>query len=231
MLITEPAAKSLQSCPTLCDPIDGSPPGSPVPGILQATHSTILAWKIPWAEEPGGQQSTGLRRVRHNWSDLACTIRCVPPSFWPFYSWIFLFLHLQSNFVFSPHVTLFSQLRPWALLLVWRWMFPLCCFIFPRVMHLFQLPVGGAPAWGSPTGKQHLRVTSTSANGALQKQLHPQVKAVVSCGLKGIRPASQNLPWQPTWNSSQGSLVLLLKITLLFWLNSSCPHSYLFLLE
>ena len=28
--------KSLQSCPTLCDPIDGSPPGSPIPGILQA---------------------------------------------------------------------------------------------------------------------------------------------------------------------------------------------------
>ena len=35
------AAKSLQSCPTLCDPIDGSPPGSPVPGILQAR---ILGW-------------------------------------------------------------------------------------------------------------------------------------------------------------------------------------------
>ena len=30
------AAKSLQACPTLCDPIDGSPPGSPVPGTLQA---------------------------------------------------------------------------------------------------------------------------------------------------------------------------------------------------
>ena len=30
------AAKSLQSCPTLCDPRDSSPPGSPVPGILQA---------------------------------------------------------------------------------------------------------------------------------------------------------------------------------------------------
>ena len=30
------AAKLLQSCPNLCDPIDGSPPGSPVPGILQA---------------------------------------------------------------------------------------------------------------------------------------------------------------------------------------------------
>ena len=30
------AARSLQSCPTLCDPIDGSPPGSAIPGILQA---------------------------------------------------------------------------------------------------------------------------------------------------------------------------------------------------
>ena len=34
--MTHAAAKSPQSCPTLCDPIDGSPPGSPVPGILQA---------------------------------------------------------------------------------------------------------------------------------------------------------------------------------------------------
>ena len=35
------AAQSLQACPTLCDPIDGSPPGSPVPGILQAS---TLEW-------------------------------------------------------------------------------------------------------------------------------------------------------------------------------------------
>ena len=34
-MIAAAAAKSLQSCPTLCDPIDGSPPGSPVPGVLQ----------------------------------------------------------------------------------------------------------------------------------------------------------------------------------------------------
>ena len=36
MSATAVAAKLLQRCPTLCDPIDGSPPGSPVPGILQA---------------------------------------------------------------------------------------------------------------------------------------------------------------------------------------------------
>ena len=35
------AAKSLQSCPTLCDPIDGSPPGSPIPGILQANNTGV----------------------------------------------------------------------------------------------------------------------------------------------------------------------------------------------
>ena len=48
------AAKLLQSCPTLCDPIDGSPPGSPVPGILQArtlewvaiSFSNAWQWKV-----------------------------------------------------------------------------------------------------------------------------------------------------------------------------------------
>ena len=35
------------------------------------THSSILAWEIPWAEEPGGLQSIGSQRVRHDWSDLA----------------------------------------------------------------------------------------------------------------------------------------------------------------
>ena len=48
------AAKSLQSCPTLCDPIDGSPPGSAVPGILQArtlewvaiSFSSAWKWKM-----------------------------------------------------------------------------------------------------------------------------------------------------------------------------------------
>ena len=33
-----------------------------------ATHSSILAWRIPWAEEPGKLQSMGLQRVRHDWA-------------------------------------------------------------------------------------------------------------------------------------------------------------------
>ena len=37
-----------------------------------ATHTSILAWKIPWREEPGRQQSIALHKVGHDWSNLAC---------------------------------------------------------------------------------------------------------------------------------------------------------------
>ena len=49
------AAKSLQSCLTLCDPTDGSPPGSPVPGILQART-------LEWVPFPSPMMN-GLRNV------------------------------------------------------------------------------------------------------------------------------------------------------------------------
>ena len=59
------AAKSLQSCPTLCNPIDGSPPGSPVPGILQArtlewvviSFSNAWKWKVEVKSLSGVQPS------------------------------------------------------------------------------------------------------------------------------------------------------------------------------
>ena len=58
ILTAAAAAKSLQSCPTLCDPIDGSPPGSPVPGILQAR---TLEWVAV------GGQSEVLRPWQRSW--------------------------------------------------------------------------------------------------------------------------------------------------------------------
>ena len=76
------AAKSLQSCPTLCDPIDGSPPGSPVPGILQAKISFSNAWKwkvkvkllsrvwllaTPWTAASQAPPSMGFSRQEY-WS-------------------------------------------------------------------------------------------------------------------------------------------------------------------
>ena len=45
-----------------------------------ATHSSILAWRIPWAEEPGGLQSKGSQRVRHNW--VTEHVHSGAPRFW-----------------------------------------------------------------------------------------------------------------------------------------------------
>ena len=82
------AAKSLQSCLTLCDPIDGSPPGSPVPGILQArtlewvaiSFSSAWKWKVkvkslssvwllatPWTAAYQAPPSMGFSRQEY-WS-------------------------------------------------------------------------------------------------------------------------------------------------------------------
>ena len=42
-----------------------------------ATHSSILVWRIPWTEEPGGLQSMGLQRVRHDSSVHTHTFGCI----------------------------------------------------------------------------------------------------------------------------------------------------------
>ena len=41
-----------------------------------ATHSSLLAWRIPWTEEPGGLQSTGFQRVGHHWATNTLSIMC-----------------------------------------------------------------------------------------------------------------------------------------------------------
>ena len=87
---TAAAAKSLQTCPTLCDPTDSSPPGSPVPGILQArilewvaiSFSNAWKWKVkgkslsrvqlfttPWAAAYQAPPSMGFSRQEY-WSGM-----------------------------------------------------------------------------------------------------------------------------------------------------------------
>ena len=61
-------AESLQSCPTLCDPIDGRPPGSPIPGILQAR---TLEWVYQLSRESYNESSSSfLKRRLRKWSIL-----------------------------------------------------------------------------------------------------------------------------------------------------------------
>ena len=87
------AAKSLQSCPTLCDPMDGSPPGSPVPGILQArtlewvaiSFSNAWQWKVkvkslsPWQEYRSGVPSPS-PKIYENGVSVLITQSC--PILW-----------------------------------------------------------------------------------------------------------------------------------------------------
>ena len=103
------AAKSLQSCPTLCDPIDGSPPSSPIPGILQArtlewvaiSFSNAWKWKVkvkslcrarllatPWTAAFQAPPSMGFPRQEY-WSGvplpslyICVNIRYLSFSFW-----------------------------------------------------------------------------------------------------------------------------------------------------
>ena len=94
------AAKSLQSCLTLCDPIDGSPPGSAVPGILQAgtlewvaiSFSNVWKWKVkvkslshvqlsatPWTAAYQVPLSTGFSRQEY-WSGVPLPSPWIPSS-------------------------------------------------------------------------------------------------------------------------------------------------------
>ena len=57
------------------------------------THSSILAWRIPGMEEPGGLLSMGSHRVRHDWSDLAATALCLSTSNFPDYACMLIYSH------------------------------------------------------------------------------------------------------------------------------------------
>ena len=104
------AAKSLQSCPTLCDPTDGSPPGSPVPGILQARtlewvcHFLLQCMEVkserevaqlcptlrdPWTAAHQAPSSMGFARQEY-WSGVPSpspTALCKRDSQWEFAVW------------------------------------------------------------------------------------------------------------------------------------------------
>ena len=100
------AAKLLQLCPTLCDPIDGSPPGSPVPGILQArtlewvaiSFSNAWKWKVkvkslshvrllatPWTTGYQAPLSMGFSRQKY-WSGVPLP-KALSSSFYRWWSW------------------------------------------------------------------------------------------------------------------------------------------------
>ena len=122
------AAKSLQSCPTLCDPMDSSPPGSPVPGILQArtlewvaiSFSNAGKWKVkvkllsrfrllatPWtAAYQAPPPSMGFSR-QECWSGCHCLLHT--------------FIILGNNLAISRLTHHWSQSGLQPLTAIWSW--------------------------------------------------------------------------------------------------------------
>ena len=119
------AAKSLQSCPTLCDPIDGSPPGSPVPGIIQArtlewvaiSFSNAWKWKVkvkslscvwllatPWTAAHQAPPSMGYSRQEY-WSGVPL------PS--PLHSLVYQNSHIWVLLIVSLSQKLCSTVTAW----------------------------------------------------------------------------------------------------------------------
>ena len=111
------AAKSLQSCPTLCDPIDDSPPGSPFPRILQArtleqvaiSFSNAWKWKVkvkslscvrllatPWTTSPPGSSVHGIFQAVLEWGAIAFfNYIAVKVTQWHTYEWMNPIPHIK----------------------------------------------------------------------------------------------------------------------------------------
>ena len=77
-----------------------------------ATHSSVLAWKIPWTEEPGGLLSMGSHRVGHDWSDLAAAAAAIFLN-----SFLLLTLVFVSYFSIPSNVYLHSL---FSIFISWR---------------------------------------------------------------------------------------------------------------
>ena len=119
---TAAAAKLLQSCPTLCDPIEGSPPGSPIPGILQArplewvaiSFSNAWKWKVkvkslsrvwllatPWTAAHQAPPSMGVSRQEY-WSGVPLP----SPSFTAEDGKDVAIPHLEGSYIQNHQITL-----------------------------------------------------------------------------------------------------------------------------
>ena len=95
------------------------------------TYSSILAWRIPWAEEPGGLECTGLQRVRHDWSDWAQACILLSKIIIKGHLWCFSFV--QIDWRLSPleklynvpskgfRITLWFKYQLWYFLAMWHW--------------------------------------------------------------------------------------------------------------
>ena len=96
-----------------------------------AIHSSILAWRIPWTEEPGWLQSTGIHRVRHNWSDL------VSMHMW---HWLIIVYKAHSSYKVHVYNIMFLYLYTLRCVHHWKFSFHLSPYMLIPFTHFSLLP-------------------------------------------------------------------------------------------
>ena len=144
-----------------------------------ATHSSVLAWRIPGTGEPGGLPSMGSHRVGHDWSDLTAAAAAVilvlffkelecwtEPLFSSLFSILKLLLFFRASFLFILFLfPLLFYLLPWLLLSTACWQFSNLNLLWCTQLYLLlYVNLYTFWAWRS---QRHLRLSSPSPHLSL----------------------------------------------------------------
>ena len=139
------AAKSLQSCPTLRDPIDGSPPGSPVPGILHARtlEQVAISFSNAWKWKVKGKSLSQVRLLATPWT----AAHQAPPSmgfsrqeWWSgvplpsphYYNYIYIYIYILIEYIIIIYTLLNENIN--HLKMLHSSIFPL---LYCNLLHIF----------------------------------------------------------------------------------------------
>ena len=112
-----------------------------------ATHSRILAWRMPWTEEPGGLQSIGSQRIGHDWSNLTSRQPCVRVTAAPVFTNVLIIISILAILVGMQWYCIviliciflitseaehhFVYYWPFESFLFVKWLFQACCLPHP----------------------------------------------------------------------------------------------------
>ena len=139
-----------------------------------ASYSSILAWRIPWIEAPGGLQSIWSQRPGHVWSDLAATA-CLTMELisitenWDYFLYKNFHLSTKSGNIWPPGLLPACNLLGWAAVFPSSWV---CNSSLPQVSstqftHLWFLPHTSLEFWIAWYRPSHLLFLSSSFQGPL----------------------------------------------------------------
>ena len=100
-----------------------------------ATHSSVLAWRIPGTGEPGGRPSMGLHRVGHDWSDLAAAAANI--NIYPYiYLYLSIYIYVHIYIYLYPYISVY--LYSYMYLHIYPYWYQCCCWVAKLCLTLLR---------------------------------------------------------------------------------------------